>query len=198
MQLVIVSGLLGVGKTSVIIDFLGRLNERKGLRIAVIENDIGKKGIDSAVLEKYGLDVKELKGGCICCTLKDGLINTLRLLEVNMDPDMVIIEPTGIADPEYIITSLEDVSGLTITSVKVVIVLDAERFLKIKKMFERPLRNQIDVASMVLINKMDTVGDAEIQEIEAFVRSLGFEGPVLAVQAEEGRNMDQATELLMG
>lgn len=197
MQLVIVSGLLGVGKTSVIINILTRLNERLGLRIAVIENDIGKKGIDSEILEKYGLNVKELKGGCICCTLKDGLIHTLRLLEVNMDPDMVIIEPTGIADPEYIINSLDDVSGLTISEVKVVIVLDAERFLKIRKMFERPLKNQIEVASLVLINKVDTVPEQEVQEIEDFVRSLNFKGPILAVQAETGINMDVAVDRLM-
>ncbi|MDD3399223.1 MAG: GTP-binding protein, partial [Candidatus Methanomethylophilaceae archaeon] len=88
--------------------------------------------------------------------------------------------------------------GINITGVKVIIVLDAERFLKIKKMFERPLRNQIDVASMVLINKVDTVGEDEVQEIEAFVRSLGFEGPVIPVQAEEGQNMERAAEHLMG
>ncbi len=198
MRLLIVSGLLGVGKTSVIIDVLRRLNEDYGMRIAVVENDIGKKGIDSTVLERYGLEVKDLQGGCICCTLKDGLVNTLRLLEINMDPDMVIVEPTGIADPEYIIVGVEDVSGITLDDVKVIIVIDAERFLKIRKMFERPLKNQIDVADLVLINKMDTVSEAELEEIEGYVRELGFEGPVFPVQAEEGVNMEKVPSLLVG
>lgn len=197
MHLVIVSGLLGVGKTSVILSILTRLNERMGLRIAVIENDLGKKGIDSEIMEKYGLNVQELKGGCICCTLKDGLIHTLRLLEINMEPDMVMIEPTGIADPGYIINSLDGISGLTVSKVNVIIVLDAERFLKIRKMFERPLKNQIEVASMVLINKVDAVSEEEVQEIEDFVRSLNFKGPIIAVQADAGINIDVAVDRLM-
>lgn len=197
MQVVVVSGLLGVGKTSVIISILNRLNERMGLRIAVIENDIGKKGIDSEIMEKYGLEVKELKGGCVCCTLKDGLIHTLRLLEINMDPDMVIIEPTGIADPAHITNALDDVSGITVDKLQVVIVLDAERFTKIKKMFERPLKNQIGEATLVLINKVDTVSEGEVQEIEDFVRSLNFEGPILAIQADYGTNIDAVVDRLM-
>lgn len=195
MHFVLVSGLLGVGKTTVILNMMDTLYENKGHRIMVIENDFGNKGIDGEVMRKYGMDVQELKGGCICCTLKTGLIDTVRVVQANMDPDLIIVEPTGIADPEIIINSVQDCSGIEIDRLSTIIVVDAERFAKTWKMFERPLRNQLKVADLVLINKMDTVSESELKDIEERIISIGYEGPVKAVQADKGINMEHIMEL---
>ena len=195
MHFVLVSGLLGVGKTTVILNMMDALYESKGHRIMVIENDFGNKGIDGEVMRKYGMDVQELKGGCICCTLKTGLIDTVRLVQANMDPDIIIVEPTGIADPEIIINAVQDCSGIDIERLSTIIVVDAERFSKTWKMFERPLRNQLKVADMVLVNKIDTVSDAEVETIKEKVSSLGFTGPIKPVQADQGLKMDVIMEL---
>ncbi len=195
MHFVLVSGLLGVGKTTVIMNMMEALYESKGHRIMVIENDFGNKGIDGEVMRKYGMDVQELKGGCICCTLKTGLIDTVRVVQANMDPDIIIVEPTGIADPEIIINAMQDCSGIEIDRLSTIIVVDAERFAKIWKMFERPLRNQLKVADMVLVNKIDTVSEADLDDIKERIRAFGFDGPVEAVQADQGINMDRLLEL---
>ncbi|MDD3128152.1 MAG: GTP-binding protein, partial [Candidatus Methanomethylophilaceae archaeon] len=130
MHVLVVAGMLGAGKTSTIIQLLGPLSAG-GRKVAIIENEIGSVGIDGEVLNKNGLQIKELAGGCVCCTLKSGMIDTLKLLQKEVGPDIVVIEPTGIADPEYILVSIDGVVGLDIDSVKVVVVIDGERFLRL-------------------------------------------------------------------
>ncbi|MCL2143230.1 MAG: hypothetical protein FWH44_03120 [Methanomassiliicoccaceae archaeon] len=196
MRILIVSGMLGSGKTSVILAMADILSER-GLRIAIVENEIGSIGIDGEVLERNGMQVKELKGGCICCTMKTGMIDTLRKLEAMADPEITVIEPTGIADPKLIVNAVADVTGLTVSSIFTIIMVDAERFLKVKKMFERPLRNQLSVADVVLLNKVDTVTPKEQDEIEKELRALSYAGPVLRVQADKNVNIDKVTEMIL-
>ncbi|MCL2890756.1 MAG: hypothetical protein FWF40_02545 [Methanomassiliicoccaceae archaeon] len=193
MRLLIVSGMLGSGKTSVILRVAERLSDN-GSMVAIIENEIGSVGVDGEILERSGLKVRELKGGCICCTMKTGMIDTLRTLQAVVNPDIAIIEPTGIADPHQVIDAVDGVTGLSVTSIFTIIVVDAERFLKIKKMFERPLKNQVSVANLVLINKTDTVSDEEADAIEEHIRSLLYEGPIIRVQADKGVNMERVTE----
>jgi G3E family GTPase len=193
MRLLIVSGMLGSGKTSVILRVAETLSDN-GSMVAIIENEIGSVGVDGEILERSGLKVRELKGGCICCTMKTGMIDTLRTLQAVVNPDIAIIEPTGIADPHQVIDAVDGVTGLSVTSIFTIIVVDAERFLKIKKMFERPLKNQVSVANLVLINKTDTVSNEEADAIEEHIRSLLYEGPIIRVQADKGVNMERVTE----
>jgi len=195
MRILIVSGMLGSGKTSAILGITDKLAD-KGNRIAIIENEIGSVGIDGELLERSGLKVKELKGGCVCCTLKTGMIDTLRAIEAHIRPDIAIIEPTGIADPNQVISAMDGVTGLNIESIFTIIMVDAERILKIKHMFERPLRNQLSVADLVLMNKVDTVTDEDAANIESLLRELSYNGPVMRVQADKGYNMDGVADLI--
>ncbi|MCL2607179.1 MAG: hypothetical protein FWD92_01290 [Methanomassiliicoccaceae archaeon] len=195
MRLLVVSGMLGSGKTSVILGIADMLSDRS-LKIAIIENEIGSIGIDGEILERSGLKVKELRGGCICCSMQTGLIDTLRTLEAVMGPDIAIIEPTGIADPKYVVNAVKDVTGLAVTSIFTIIMVDAERFLKIRKPFERPLRNQLSVADLVLINKMDTVTSNEMEEIEKHLREFSYSGRIMAVQANKRVNIEKVMDLI--
>ena len=195
MRILVVSGMLGSGKTSAILGIAGILSD-KGVKIAVVENEIGSIGIDGEILERSGMKVRELRGGCICCTMKAGLIDTLRTIEAHIGPDMTIVEPTGIADPNQVLTAVDGVAGVTVDSVYTIIMVDAERILKVKRMFERPLKNQLSVADLVLINKVDTVSDEDAGEIEVLLREMSYNGPVLRVQADKGVNMDKAAEMI--
>ncbi|MDD4245127.1 MAG: GTP-binding protein [Candidatus Methanomethylophilaceae archaeon] len=189
MHVLVVAGMLGAGKTSTIIQLLGPLSAG-GRKVAIIENEIGSVGIDGEVLNKNGLQIKELAGGCVCCTLKSGMIDTLKLLQKEVGPDIVVIEPTGIADPEYILVSIKDVVGLDIDSVNVVVVIDGERFLRLKAMFERPLRNQLEMAGLVLINKVDAISPQDLRSIEDQIRSFfKYAGKILHVRGDTGEGM---------
>jgi len=187
--------MLGSGKTSTILR-IAEILASKNVKIAVIENEIGSIGIDGEILERFGMKVRELKGGCICCTMKTGMIDTLRTIEAHIKPDLAIIEPTGIADPNQVITAMDGVTGLNVTGMYTIIMVDAERILKVKKMFERPLKNQLSVADLVLINKVDTVTEDDVKDIESLLRDMSYNGPVLRVQADSGKNIDKAAEMI--
>lgn len=197
MHIVIVSGMLGVGKTSIILRFIEHLSKGNH-RTVVIENDFGPIGVDAEVIRRNGLEVRDLKGGCVCCTLKSNLIGEIKDLQTTFAPGTVIIEPTGIADPEYILTSLDNVPGVNIDKVSVVVVLDCERFLRMKRMFERPLKNQFKAATLVVMNKNDTVNDRDRAEIENSIRAYSYAGRIVRASADKGDGIGAVLESVFG
>ena len=102
-----IAGFLGSGKTTVLLE-VARAMAEDGAQLAVIENEIGEVGIDGGYVREQGLPVQELFGGCICCTLQAGLVETLRAVESRYEPDWVIIEPTGLAAPGDILGVVVD------------------------------------------------------------------------------------------
>lgn len=193
MRLIVVAGMLGVGKTSVILRMLDPMIA-KGRKVVVIENEFGSMGVDSEVLEKNGMKVRDLKGGCICCTMQASLVDNLRLLQIDYAPDYVIVEPSGIADPQFVVNSVTDVDGIDLDGIFVAVVIDCERFLKVRKMFERPLRNQLKVADIALLNKIDTVPERDLDLIAEGLKEFGYGGAVARVRGDTGEGMDAFAE----
>lgn len=193
MRLIVVAGMLGVGKTSVILRMLDPMIA-KGRKVVVIENEFGSMGVDSEVLEKNGMKVRDLKGGCICCTMQASLVDNLRLLQIDYAPDYVIVEPSGIADPQFVVNSVTDVDGIDLDGIFVAVVIDCERFLKVRKMFERPLRNQLKVADIALLNKIDTVPESDLDLIAEGLKEFGYGGAVARVRGDTGEGMDAFAE----
>ena len=95
----LVTGFLGAGKTTFIERYVTAL-ERAGVRCAVVENEFGAAGVDGAMLRAAGRDVRELTGGCICCGLKVGFHDLLRELAAAGRVDRIVVEPSGIFDPD--------------------------------------------------------------------------------------------------
>src|SRR5512147_623581 len=139
MDLLLISGFLGSGKTTMILSTIDEIIKRKHKKVVVIVNDFGQIGIDGKVMEKFGLKVREMPSGCICCTLGTDLLTTLRDVAEGFDPDLVIIEPTGVADPQAIHETLQLYTGPPLGSVRIAIVVDAVRYPVIVKALERPL-----------------------------------------------------------
>ncbi|MGN0251354.1 MAG: CobW family GTP-binding protein [Oliverpabstia sp.] len=88
------TGFLGAGKTTLIQKYGACLSE-KGIRFAVIENEYGKAGVDTAILQQKGMKTKELAGGCICCTLKAGFHDLILKLHEE-GAERILVEPSGI------------------------------------------------------------------------------------------------------
>ena len=193
MHLIIVAGMLGVGKTSVILRMLDRM-VAKGRKAVVIENEFGSMGVDSEVIEKNGMKVRDISGGCICCTLQADLVDSLRVLQNEYDPDYVIVEPSGVADPTFVVRSVTDVTGIDIESIFLAVVVDCERFLKVKRMFERPLRNQLKAADIALLNKIDTVPEGTIGQIVDGLREFGYSGRYETIRGDTGEGMETFME----
>ena len=105
MRVNLLFGFLGSGKTTLARNLLS--TDSRGRKMAVIVNEFGEVGIDGAILEgrKDGeaIDMVELTSGCLCCTLKGSLLTAVEELRRKADVDQVVIEATGVAEPEEMV-----------------------------------------------------------------------------------------------
>ena len=101
-RLTVVSGFLGAGKTTLLRQLIARSLAR-GERSVVIENEFGAVGLDADVLSREGVPVFELNQGCVCCTLKNDFVATLERILVELQPDRLFFEPSGIFIPDSLL-----------------------------------------------------------------------------------------------
>jgi G3E family GTPase len=195
MDIVIVAGFLGSGKTSLLLTTISKVIERTGKRVVVIVNDFGTIGIDGKIMTKYGLQVRELASGCICCSLGVDLLESVEEVERAYHPDLIVIEPTGVADPEAIVEVLGQREEKD--RVRTIVIVDAARFEAIMKVLKNPLEAQLRSADLILINKMDAVDKMRLKDIEKALREVNPAPPIILVSATEGTNIDQVVEAMV-
>jgi G3E family GTPase len=192
VNLLCIAGFLGSGKTTVLLE-VARAMAARGLRLAVVENEIGEVGIDGDYVREQGLAVQELFGGCICCTLQTGLVETLGTVEERYAPDWVILEPTGLAAPGDIIALVAEHLP-SIETARVLTLVDAGRWEMLLTVVEPLVTAQLAAADIVAVNKADEVDDETLAGILASVRGLSAGAPVLAVSASTGAGMKDLLE----
>ncbi len=162
----IISGFLGVGKTTAILNLLERLGEKE--QIVVLINEWGQIGLDADVVgsEHPTLAVREISGGCICCTAGAALHQTMTEILSDLEPDRIIIEPSGVAKPGEIMDCLQSPDLADRLDIRPVIgLVDPVRFLQ-PAMMKMPIyRDQVDAAAVLVANRCDT---ADPETIEAF------------------------------
>ncbi|MCF6175641.1 MAG: hypothetical protein L3J71_07730 [Victivallaceae bacterium] len=165
MKLYIIAGFLGSGKTSILLP-LAKAFSAAGKKLAIIENEVGKVGIDDLVLREDGMEVREIYSGCVCCSLRLDLITTLINLEHDFAPDVVLMEPSGVASPRQVVNALLGYGG-EIDFIKVITVIDAERFAKLDDLSLPIINDGINVADIIVINKIDLIEKNAIAQLEA-------------------------------
>lgn len=196
VPVLLLTGYLGSGKTTL----LNRiLNNRKGIRFAVIVNDIGEVNIDADLIAKGGIvgqnddSLVPLQNGCICCTLKMDLVQQLSDLANNGDFDYIVIEASGICEPEPIAQTICTMPGMGeefnrnafVALDCIVTVVDALRLrdefasgesLTGKDLDEEDIENliiqQIEFCNIILLNKISEVSPEEAEHIRKVVRAL--------------------------
>lgn len=195
MKLLVIAGFLGSGKTTLLLEVAQRL-AAVSQKIAIIENEVGEIGIDGKYLSQEGLQVQELYGGCICCTLSADLVSTLQKVEQLFQPVLTIIEPTGLASPGDVVTAVRSYAPM-ITDIMVLVLLDATRYRLLYEMLTPLLTAQIQSADIVAINKIDSVDGANIALISKNVNQLNPQARVMAISAEKRINLEPlVTELV--
>lgn len=171
IPIIIVTGFLGSGKTTLINNML---EQNKETRFAIIENEVGEISIDSKLLK--GLNkatIIELNNGCICCTIHNEFSLTLQeLLKNYTNIDQLLIETTGIANPQPIINEFyHDQELKRLFELKgTICMVDTPNILSQRKEFEQ--KTQILFADMIIMNKTNKVGNEQIEEVRKHLISI--------------------------
>jgi cobalamin biosynthesis protein CobW len=174
----LVSGFLGSGKTTLVRHLLADARAR-GLRLAIVSNEFGELGIDRALLGGGGETFVELGGGCVCCQLSNELVETLEQLRERVDPDRIVVETSGVALPYDVALNFwrEPVARWIGDDVTVVVV-NAEQ-LAAGRDLEGTFEDQVSSADLLLLNKLDLVPEGMLPELEARLRKIEPEAPIL-------------------
>ena len=170
----VVSGFLGAGKTTL----LNRLLQQDhGYRIAVLVNDFGAINIDAVLIEAVDESVVSLTNGCICCSIREDLLDTVRtLLERPEPPEYIVIEASGVADPGAIALTMAAAGrhGAVHLDAVVTVVDAAGDTVSMPPEVRTLMERQLEAADLVVLNKIDLAGEARV---EAMTRSIGRLAP---------------------
>ena len=195
MQLLIVSGFLGSGKTTLIIQFARAAVERK-IKVAILVNEIGEIGIDDQHMRRLGLNVWEILGGCICCTLAGDLGNTLDKLIAEYKPDLVLLEPSGAADLRTVDSIITMYEKKALLKTRKLTIVDPLRFPMMMEVLTPLITSQIQSAEFVLINKEDVASPEEMENAHRTVAELHPEAKIICTSVKQRRVAPILDELL--
>lgn len=212
LPVTVLSGFLGAGKTTVLTNVL---NNRKGKKVAVIVNDMSEINIDTSMIQNdVSLNHKEEKlvemsNGCICCTLREDLLEEVTKLAKARKFDYLLIESTGISEPLPVAETFtfEDEDGISLSDVSkldtMVTVVDAVNFLKdyneakylqevgesLGKEDERSvadlLVDQVEFADIILISKTDLVKKSDIDRLTVILKTLNTDATIIPISMGE-------------
>ncbi|MBL4796910.1 MAG: GTP-binding protein [Oleispira sp.] len=186
----IITGFLGVGKTSAILHLLK--NKPENERWAVLVNEFGEIGIDGSLLkgqysENSGVFIREVPGGCMCCAGGLPMQVALNQLLTKAKPDRLLIEPTGLGHPVEVLQILSDKFYQQILQVEKILTLVDARNLTDRRYTEHDTFNQqISIADIVVGNKQDLYQGGEPALLESYVKNI-VDSNITISFTEQGR-----------
>jgi G3E family GTPase len=181
MDIILVSGFLGAGKTTLIKGFLASRVEGLG-RVALIVNELGEIGIDGTLLSGQNVDMLELTSGCICCTMKAGFVKAVEEIHERMAPDFLIVEATGVAQPADMMETLIDPPLSRFTRLRNLITVINVDMFRAREVLGPFYENQIRCADTLIMNKTDLASPRVRREVEAELQALNPKAPVYATR----------------
>ena len=208
LPVTVLSGFLGAGKTTVLSHVL---NNREGKKVAVIVNDMSEINIDSAIvrnevsLNRSEEKLVEMSNGCICCTLREDLLEEVAKLARDGRFEYLLIESTGISEPLPVAETFTfaDEDGVSLSDVAqldtMVTVVDAANFLNDfdaaeslqeageslgdddERSVSDLLVDQVEFADVILISKTDLVDAADVERLTAVLRTLNTHARIVPI-----------------
>ncbi len=171
IPITLITGFLGAGKTTLLNTIL---RAEHGLRVAVLVNDFGEVNIDSLLIVGIEGETVSLANGCICCTIRDDLLQaTLQVVQRPDRPEYIIVETSGVSDPEAVaLTFLTPELREHVVLDSILTLVDADQVLTLEGQDAILAIDQVAVADIVVLNKADLAGEAGLAQASAWVREI--------------------------
>ncbi|WP_163132399.1 GTP-binding protein [Agarivorans sp. Alg241-V36] len=175
----IITGFLGVGKTSAILQLMR--NKPDNERWAILVNEFGEIGIDGALLQgqhqQQQVYIREVPGGCMCCAAGLPMQIALNQLLSESTPDRLLIEPTGLGHPKEVLEVLSSKYYQQVLSLnKTITLVDARNLSDSRYTSHDTFNQQIAIADTVIGNKLDLYQGDEQQQLRDYVVQQGRDG----------------------
>jgi G3E family GTPase len=166
----LLAGFLGAGKTTLLNHLL---SAPQGQRIAVLINDFGEIAIDAELILHRTLDTVTLTNGCVCCSIRGDLIEAVRSLLLRPDrPDRIVVELSGVSEPGSVLQTIELMQRQWPLNLDgVVALVDAEQFPHEPQPGHLLARQQLALADLIVLNKVDLVPPDALAELVVRIRS---------------------------
>jgi G3E family GTPase len=162
----VITGPLGSGKTTL----LRHIVDTTTQRLAILMNEFGEIAIDSKVIAGQHIEMVELGGGCVCCSLLGEFDAAVQEIIATVAPERIVVETTGVAEPDALVLDLQD----NLAAVRldgVVTVADADALIRFPRL-GHTTRLQIEAADLILLNKADLVSAVELEQAQATLARL--------------------------
>ncbi|MBR0172057.1 MAG: GTP-binding protein [Lachnospiraceae bacterium] len=176
MKVLVVSGFLGAGKTT----FIRTLLKRTGIYAAVLENEYGETDLDGRAIRKDSpLQVLEFMEGCVCCTKKDSFANSVIAISAGLDPDWLIVEPSGVGKLGAILDNIRRVSYEKIVPAGSILVIAPRSFQTVLNEFPEIFEDQMRHADTIVLSKTETEEASVVEDVVRRIRAYNRNAPVL-------------------
>lgn len=185
----VVNGFLGSGKTTIINHLIDSLIAKKQ-KVVYVKNEIGETDLDAAIMRGKNIISKELLNGCICCTLVGPFLASINELANTHQPDRIIIESAGSADPASLALMVENHPMLSRECV--ITVVDVVNFGGYEKI-DHVVKRQTEFTDLIVFNKVELVDENRKRQVVGYVREINEKSPII-----EAKNGHVSPELIFG
>jgi len=184
--LTVITGYLGSGKTTLLRHILANADKK----LAIVMNEFGDIAIDSKIIKGKNVDIAELAGGCVCCSLTGEFEYAVKEILEKAKPEWIVLETTGTAEPDAILLNLDNLPEIRLDAV--ITIADADSMARFPEL-GRIGYVQIEMGDIVLINKTDLVSKKQLEEIEKKIKEIN---PRAVLFRTQKCNID--TDMLFG
>ncbi|SKB72384.1 GTPase, G3E family [Lachnospiraceae bacterium] len=181
MDILIVSGFLGAGKTT----FIKELIRRTGTNPVILENEYGDNSIDAEELRSQApsekkLEILEFMEGCVCCTMKDSFVNSVFTVYSGLSPKYLIIEPTGVGKLSNIINNLKPLLHGDINLLKPIVVTAPRSYSQNMAEWKELYSDQIKNAGTVVFSKCENNDPESLEMTRTAIKSINPDADIIS------------------
>ena len=162
MKVLLVSGFLGAGKTT----FIKEMSKNINLEFVVLENEYADIGVDGDFLDEKNLNVWEMSEGCICCSMKGDFKSSIKRIYSEINPEYLIIEPTGVGMLSSIIENIREINNNDIEILSPLTLIDVTSFNEYLKTFNNFFIDNLKNTREIILTKLNSFNSFDIENIK--------------------------------